>query len=171
MRFAAAVVFFLLGSVLLFSSLETHDPGPPVREAPSSTLEETPATTSAPAVFLMAFIDTSTSDENRSHALVLRSIRDQYESKGVRVIVVQSSSDPGAGYDPVEQLNVRYDWGLTEMTILPDLDGRLAEAYSVREFPTTIVLGELGDPLAVWTGYSPPSVVGPALNRILTPAS
>ena len=54
------------------------------------------------------------------------------------------------------------------MTIIPDLEGRLAEAYAVREFPTTMVIGNLGNMIAVWEGYSPPSVLGPALVRIST---
>ncbi len=168
MRYTAAIGSFLLGSAFLFTALETH--GPPRSSSAESPAAAEPSPTVEPErILVMAFIDTSepeTSGANRSQALVVRSLHDQYREKGIHVIVVQSSADPQAGRDPQEQLNARYDWGLADMTILPDLDGRLAAGYDVREFPTTMVIGRLGKPVAVWEGYSPPGVLGPALNRL-----
>jgi len=171
MRYAAAIVSFVLGSVLLSSSFETHGPQRPSNDASLRTVDDVSTIAAPTSLLVMTFIDPSDPDTpgaNRSQAVVARSIHDQYEQRGIRVIVVQSSAGRRAGQDPEAQMNVRYDWGLAQMTIIPDLDGRLAQAYAVREFPTTMVLGDLGDPIAVWEGYSPPSVLGPALERIAT---
>jgi len=163
MRYVAAIFSFLLGSALLVASFEAPPPRPTVEET------EAPDAPGASApLLLMAFIDMSGPDDsgaNRSQALVVRSISDQSDQRRIRVLVVQSASAPGER-NTAKQVNVRYDWGLAEMTILPDPDGRLAEAYAIREFPTTLVMSNVGDPIAVWEGYSPPSLLGPALQRI-----
>ena len=153
-RVGAAIVAFILGSACLLLGARVGGSDPATGDEAASASQDIGT--------VLAFLDTSDGTVNRSQALVVRSIRDQFEERGIRVIVVQRAESQSDD----ERRNARYDWGLDDLTVLVDRDRRWADDYAVDSYPATLLLDGLGEMIVSWEGFSPAAVVGPVLEQV-----
>ena len=160
-----AIATFVAGTALLLGAHE-------MQRRPEAQPDVTPAEKVRvdPGATVLAFLDTHSTEraaDNRSQAVVVRSLHEQYAKRGIEVLIVAPALTAGENADA--RLTTRYNWGLGELTFLPDDNGQLAAGYSVDQFPTTVLVDSDGLPIAVWEGYSPPGELGPVLEQLCSP--
>lgn len=115
---------------------------------------------------LVSFLDMKYLGDNpsRSQIVVLESMLNQYESKGLKVIGVAGS---GAASDLFE--NRAYDWHAENIRFLLDPESKFAKSYSVFDKPTTVLISPEGRELWRWDGFASAAEVGLKLRSLLGP--
>jgi len=114
----------------------------------------------AGCVVLLSFISTrsdtsssSSSDPSSSQVVFLESMQQQYNSKGLRIIIVDATALlTGQHPDQDTLLNYTYNVNLDAIPLADDPDGATAQNYGVTSVPTTFMIGQDGLVNQRWSG-------------------
>ena len=107
-------------------------------------------------------------DRSRSQVVVLRSVKEQYGSQGLMVVVVDASAAAlGDPTNPEFLLNVFYDWDLAAMTLLVDHTKEAVSGFGVSRFPTTLLLDRRHQVARRWDGFVPAVHLVSATKQVL----
>ncbi len=111
-------------------------------------------------VVLLSFISTqsntsSSSDPSNSQVVVLENMQQQYNSNGLRIIVVDATALlTGEHPDQDTLLNYTYTVGLGAIPLVDDSNGTTAQNYGVTSVPTTFLIGQDGQVNQRWNGLA-----------------
>jgi peroxiredoxin len=94
-------------------------------------------------------------DPSRSQIVFLKSMNDQYSSRGLRILMVDASAVEGGSVSPLASLiNFAYDWDLRDIQLLRDDTGKTAKTYGVKRLPTTFSIDQNGRINRRWNGIA-----------------
>ena len=172
-----AVVLVLVWSVWRFSSSTSASPA--VIQVGASApklawLRELLTDVSVKAV-LLSLINTQadpssgTSDASRAQLVSLKSAATQYTSKGLRVVLIDSSQiETGRSSSLAAAQNFALDWQLESVIFRVDpFEQSAARAFGVVELPTVFLIDKSGVVLERWSGRVPPSTLALAVQKTL----
>jgi peroxiredoxin len=115
----------------------------------------------AGCVVLLSFISTqsntssSSSNPSNSQVVVLESMQQQYNSNGLRIIIVDATAFlTGQHPDQDTLLNYTYTINLGAIPLVDDPDGTTAQNYGVTTVPTTFLIGQDGQVNQRWNGLA-----------------
>ncbi len=116
----------------------------------------------AGCVVLLSFISTqsdtsssSSSNPSNSQVVFLESMQQQYNSNGLRIIVVDATALlTGQHPDQDTLLNYTYNVDLGAIPLVDDPDGATAQNYGVTSVPTTFLIGQDGQVNQRWNGLA-----------------
>ena len=119
-------------------------------------------------VILLAFLQTvpDTADTpSRRQAGFLLSMKHQYGSRGLRVVVIDSSALVSEESPKTEALlNASYDWHL-DISVLEDNKNHLGKSLGITRAPTLLLLASDGTIIQRWTGLTDPASLAEAMRR------
>lgn len=125
---------------------------------------------STPQPALIAFLQTTpdTADTpSRSEVALLQSMDHQYRSRGLRVVIIDTTMlVAGHLADRNSLINASYDWNL-QIPLLEDESGRVARMYGVTHVPTTILVKADGNVAQVWERPMAPGELAIAVEKAL----
>lgn len=116
---------------------------------------------------LVAFLSTQpdTADTvSRGQAVALTSLSAQYDSAGLRVVIVDDTPTTAS---TAALVNTAYDWHLGQVALLADPDHGLAHRYGVTATPTAFLIDGSGTVLDRWNGQTPTAALSAAVTRAL----
>jgi len=117
--------------------------------------------------FLETYPDTAHS-ESHAQAAVLMSMENQYGKFGLRMRIVDVSSDfqlsPTADSDLI---NVPYDWHLKPAEFLVDRTGIAEKHYCVRHAPAVLIYDQKGTLIKRWNGPVRSAALGMTIHQLL----
>jgi peroxiredoxin len=108
----------------------------------------------------------SHSTDSRSQIVILKSMVNQYRTKGLEILAIALPDGDTRG----ERLSsVAYDWNLDHIPLLLDSDGLTAAAYGVKSGPATFLIDRQGRIASIWNGYASAIEIGLTLRALLGP--
>jgi peroxiredoxin len=176
----SALVSVLLAGIAI-AALRPHPALAPAATAPlqvganAPRLDLTDALTGRPyaqahghgTATLVAFLSTqpdSADSVSRAQAVALTSLSAQYDSAGLRVVIVD---DTPTAASTAALVNTAYDWHLGRVTLLADPGHGLAHRYGVTATPTAFLVDGSGTVLDRWNGQTPTAALSSAVTRAL----
>ena len=125
-------------------------------------------------VILLSFINTQaeaispTSDPSRAQIVFLKSMQEQYDQKGLTVLIVDAAR-VATGKHPAQDklINFTYDWQLDTIPVLDDSDSAVAKAYGVRSTPATFLIGADGIVEQRWDGFASSSQLALSIDALV----
>jgi len=122
----------------------------------------------SPAI-LLAFLQTvpDTADTpSRQQAGFLLSMHQQYGSRGLRVVVIDSSAlTNGESPRTDTLLNASYDWHMT-IPVLEDDNNHLRKSLGITQAPTLLLLTSDGTIIERWNGLTGPATLAQAIEKL-----
>ena len=123
---------------------------------------------------LLSFINTqaeassATADPSRAQIVFLKSMEQQYGSKGLVVLIVDAARIATDKQPSQDQLiNFTYDWQLEDIPVLEDADGSVARAYAVESTPVTFLIGTDGVIQQRWDGFASASQLALSIEALV----
>src|SRR5581483_1029350 len=113
---------------------------------------------------LVAFLSTqpdTAASVSRGQAVALTSLSAQYDSAGLRVVVVD---DTPTAASTAALVNTSYDWHLGRVALLADPGHGVAHRYCVTTTPTAFLLDGSGTVLDRWNGQTPTATLSAAVT-------
>jgi peroxiredoxin len=122
---------------------------------------------------LLSFINTqatggsATSDPSRAQIVFLKSMQEQYGSKGLVVLIVDAAR-LATGKQPSQNqlINFTYDWQLEHIPVLDDPDSAVARSYAVKSTPATFLIGADGIIQQRWDGFASASQLALSIDAL-----
>jgi len=125
-------------------------------------------------VILLSFINTqaestsTTADPSRAEIVFLKSMQEQYGSKGLVVLIVDAARLATGKQPSQDQLiNFTYDWQLEDIPVLDDSDGLVARTYAVKSTPATFLIGADGIIQQRWDGFASASQLAFSIEAVV----
>jgi peroxiredoxin len=125
--------------------------------------------TERPHAVLLAFLQTvpDTADTpSRQEAAFLLSMHHQYNARGLRVAIVDSSAlvtNQPPKHDALT--NAGYDWQL-DIPLLEDEGNRVARSWGVTKVPTLMLLAPDGSIAQRWQGLTGPAILAQGIQKM-----
>ena len=123
---------------------------------------------------LLSFINTqaeassATADPSRAQIVFLKSMQEQYGTKGLIVLIVDAARIASGNLPSQDQLiNFTYDWQLDEIPVLDDSDGLAARSYAVKSTPVTFLIGADGIIQQRWDGFASASQLALSIETLV----
>jgi hypothetical protein len=92
----------------------------------------------------------------------------QYGSRGLRVVVIDSSALVSEKSPTTEALlNASYDWHL-DITLLEDNKNHLGKSAGITQAPTLLLLASDGTIVQRWNGLTGPASLAKAIEKVCT---
>ncbi|HLY28444.1 MAG TPA: redoxin domain-containing protein [Aggregatilineales bacterium] len=112
-------------------------------------------------IVLLSFLNTQAkaasadTEASRSQIVSLKSMQEQYGSKGLRVLIVDAAKEQTAQSPTRSDLiNFTYDWRLDSIPVLADEKGDTANVFGVSSLPSTFLIGADGVIQQRWDGMA-----------------
>jgi peroxiredoxin len=123
---------------------------------------------------LLSFLNTqaegcsATSDPSRAQIVFLKSMREQYSSKRLTVLIVDAAHIATGKYPTQDKLfNFTYDWQLDNIPVLDDSKGSVTKSYGVETLPTTFLIGTDGMIKQRWDGFASASQLALSIESVV----
>jgi peroxiredoxin len=125
-------------------------------------------------VVLLSFINTqaeasaATADPSRAQIVFLKSMQEQYGSKGLIVLIVDAARIATGEQPSQDQLiNSTYDWQLEDIPVLEDTDSSVAASYAVTSTPVTFLIGADRVIQQRWDGFASASQLALSIEALV----
>ena len=125
-------------------------------------------------VVLLSFINTQaeasspTADPSRGQIVFLKSMQEQYGTKGLVVWIVDAAR-LATGKQPMQDqlINFTYGWQLEDIPVLDDSDSAVARSYAVNSTPVTFLIGADGIIQQRWDGFASASQLALSIEALV----
>ena len=158
--------------------MENIEPGMP---APAFQLDSVRGNSFSPSeqtgsALLLSFINTQadpsaeTPDPSRSQVVFLKSMHEQYGSKGIKVLIVDASQIvTGEHIQADDLLNFTFNWSLDDqiLVLIDDQDKTTARNFGVSQLPTTFLIDSNNTVVQRWDGYASAAQLAFALQGLV----
>ena len=125
-------------------------------------------------VVLLSFINTqaeatsTTADPSRAQIVFLKSMQEQYGTKGLVVIIIDAARIVTGSHPGADQLiNFTYDWQLDRVLVLDDPNSTAARSYTVTSTPTTFLIDAEGIVQQRWDGFASASELALSIEALV----
>jgi len=126
-------------------------------------------------LLLLSFLQTqpdTVANTSRDQAVVLVSMSQQYNSRGVEVAIVDASAlVSGTPASASALVNVVYDWNLGAVQLLRDDALMASRLYGIQKLPTTFLIDAAGVVRQRWDGFVSSSQAASAVQALIVKAS
>jgi len=125
-------------------------------------------------VVLLSFLNTQadattiTPSPSRAQITSLKSMQQQYGSKGLTVFIIDAAQlESGKQPSTEDLINFTYNWQLDTIPVLMDVDGKVRSQYGVSSVPTTFLIGTNGMIQQCWNNTASPSQLALAIEALV----
>jgi peroxiredoxin len=123
---------------------------------------------------LLSFINTqaeatsATSDPSRAQIVFLKSMQEQYGTKGLVVWIIDAARI-ATGKQPTQDqlINFTYDWQLEDIPVLDDQTSSVARSYGVESTPVSFLIGADGVIQQRWDGFASASQLALSIEELV----
>lgn len=115
-----------------------------------------------------AEIDLATPDPSRAQIIFLKSMHEQYASRGLSVFIVDAAQlEIGKQPSLEELINFTHNWQLGDIPVLVDKNGLIRDQYGISSLPTTLLIGTDGVIQQRWNTMASSSQLALAIESVV----